>query len=586
MNEYTHIVDAVFDTIERRKGQRPMGYDHSVNKHPGKAALILQALARGVSIRRAKWAVDKAATLIQKVVRGHQKRNISEQMRAAEYRRKKSTKRYLHQLRETLKSRQNTASTVTFPGLLETDIDVLIPIDDCYPAGWVENFRALQRNLLARNSMIEQISIGSCHTIALSNRGDCYIWGWNDYGQIGNDNITSSTLPRMLRYQASFSRVKIKQVAAGADFSAILDRAGRIFTFGSNKRGQLGLSTSKPTVSSPRLVGILKHYVKKIGVGENFTIALTDRGDIYSWGASACLGLAQSNEDRFSPKHVPLSSRRLIAVDIACGNCHTLILARDFRGPFQGNVVYSFGMNVHGQLGLGDRDPRFAPTRVPLRGFPEAITAGSKHSLVLAREFVDQNGKRQFDLSGNVGEQVVFTFGSNKYGELGTGDTVLRTKPAIVRGLLTMGKRTRIVQVSCGARNSCVLLRSGDGWNEHWRTVWGMLGRKRFCNPTTVELPGAYADSQCNLQISSAFSRSYSVNFLEITANKEQFLSGSHQTLRSPPFLNELSDSCPAWTAGNRKQELSIKSPSAHDAREKSAEKKAIRDFEQEFAWA
>ena len=45
MNEYTHIVDAVFDTIERRKGQRPMGYDHSVNKHPGKAALILQALA-------------------------------------------------------------------------------------------------------------------------------------------------------------------------------------------------------------------------------------------------------------------------------------------------------------------------------------------------------------------------------------------------------------------------------------------------------------------------------------------------------------------------------------------------------------
>ena len=78
MNEYTHIVDAVFDTIERRKGQRPMGYDHSVNKHPGKAALILQALARGVSIRQAKWAVDKAATLIQKVVRGHQKRNISE----------------------------------------------------------------------------------------------------------------------------------------------------------------------------------------------------------------------------------------------------------------------------------------------------------------------------------------------------------------------------------------------------------------------------------------------------------------------------------------------------------------------------
>ena len=149
-----------------------------------------------------------------------------------------------------------------------------------------------------------------------------------------------------------------------------------------------------------------------------------------------------------------------------------------------------------------------------------------------------------------------------------------------------MGKRTRIVQVSCGARNSCVLLRSGDGWNEHWRTVWGMLGRKRFCNPTTVELPGAYADSQCNLQISSAFSRSYSVNFLEITANEEQFLSGSHQTLRSPPFLNELSDSRPAWTAGNRKQELSIKSPSAHDAREKLAEKKAIRDFEQEFAWA
>ena len=131
-----------------------------------------------------------------------------------------------------------------------------------------------------------------------------------------------------------------------------------------------------------------------------------------------------------------------------------------------------------------------------------------------------------------------------------------------------------------------ILLRSGDGWNEHWRTVWGMLGRKRFCNPTTVELPGAYADSECNLQISAAFSRSYSVNFLKVTANEEQFLSGSHQTLRSPPFSNGLSNSCPAWAAGNRIQELSRKPPSSYDAREKSAEKKAIRDFEQEFTWA
>ncbi|XP_073948428.1 RCC1 domain-containing protein 1 isoform X2 [Choristoneura fumiferana] len=102
---------------------------------------------------------------------------------------------------------------------------------------------------------ITQISAGGWHSLALSEFGDVYAWGWNDTGQLGikeissgesdKTNVDSCDLPTLVDiYDDNGDTVdlNVKQIACGNRHSAILLEDNTVWTAGCNKYGQTGFT--------------------------------------------------------------------------------------------------------------------------------------------------------------------------------------------------------------------------------------------------------------------------------------------------------------------------------------------------------
>lgn len=87
------------------------------------------------------------------------------------------------------------------------------------------------------------------------------------------------------------------------------------------------------------------------------------------------------------------------AVDVFCGNYHSFYINKSRQ-------VFSFGMNNHGQLGLGHQDNRAAPTRLkdldPYEGDYVVNIAGGEHHTIAQTK-----------------EGSVYCFGRNDEGQIG-----------------------------------------------------------------------------------------------------------------------------------------------------------------------
>lgn len=187
------------------------------------------------------------------------------------------------------------------------------------------------------------------------------------------------------------ARRKLARVVGVGDDASVQDVAvaaerakghGTLFTWGHGQSGALGHGDArdKPTA---RAVGALRgQQVVDVGAGLGHVVAVTQVGDVYSWGSNshAQCGLGPSAAPSvLTPTLVPaLLSRGVFAV--ACGGGHTLALTRS-------GDCYAWGLNGQCQLGLGDREPRWVPELVTgLKNdgvVGSAIACGMGHSVVL-----------------------------------------------------------------------------------------------------------------------------------------------------------------------------------------------------------
>ncbi len=148
--------------------------------------------------------------------------------------------------------------------------------------------RSGKRSLLSRCDALETFQIvdaavASNFTTLLSKDGRIISWGVNDMGQLGNGNRESNFKPRV---NTSISE-PILQISSGAQHTVMLTKSGSVFTYGANKRGQLG-SGQLTSSTTPTIVPSLQHKpVISISCGENHTLILMSGGNVYSWGENA-----------------------------------------------------------------------------------------------------------------------------------------------------------------------------------------------------------------------------------------------------------------------------------------------------------
>ena len=95
------------------------------------------------------------------------------------------------------------------------------------------------------------IACGKWHSVALSAAGDVYSWGWNKHGQLGHSaSVPAVCIPGLIDADPSLTFVS---VACGTRHSVALSNGGSMYAWGWNGYGQLGtgdietISRCKPT---------------------------------------------------------------------------------------------------------------------------------------------------------------------------------------------------------------------------------------------------------------------------------------------------------------------------------------------------
>ncbi len=267
---------------------------------------------------------------------------------------------------------------------------------------------------LPDGEIIIQILVGNNkYTLVLCESGNVYAWGSNSVGQLGVGDFKNREKPTAVALPAE---EKVFRLRAGLGFVFALCKSGKVYAWGYNNNGQLGIDyASDENAPSPVCVTALNaNDLTSIVFGDGYVLALQN-GDVWAWGRNyfGQLGFDSKGESINKPNKIDAFLDQCV-IRIAAGKSHAAALTK--RGD-----LYTWGQNNSGELGLGDRQDRSIPTKVILPILVEEEGSTISHiSLGKCSTAVLRNGK-------------VYTWGDNMYGTLGrlTSDS-WSTCPALI----------------------------------------------------------------------------------------------------------------------------------------------------------
>jgi alpha-tubulin suppressor-like RCC1 family protein len=190
---------------------------------------------------------------------------------------------------------------------------------------------------------------GEFKSLAIKN-GALYAWGWNTNGQLGDGTTTERDTPTAVSGLGS----GVTAVAAG-DYHTMAVQNGALYAWGRNDLGQLGDGTTTDRYT-PVAVGGIGSSVTSIAIGPYNSLAVRN-GEVYAWGDNFSGELGNGTVDdnvHSTPALVSgLSGITAVATE------DTSNYALDTNG-----LLWAWGFNDRGQLGLGDTTDRLIPTEV------------------------------------------------------------------------------------------------------------------------------------------------------------------------------------------------------------------------------
>jgi hypothetical protein len=179
------------------------------------------------------------------------------------------------------------------------------------------------------------------HVIARNINGKVYCWGHNRFGVLGNGkNDYNIFKPELNEY---LSDKQIIDICCGHNFSVMLTNSGEVYGWGWNEFGQIG-NKSSFYESIPIKVNGFKEKVIMISCGGLHSMALTESGRVFSWGRNDCGHLGHNNQNNSNEPTIVSLSYEIRIEKISCGFRHSLLLS-------QNGDIYWFGNNVYeGQI--------------------------------------------------------------------------------------------------------------------------------------------------------------------------------------------------------------------------------------------
>ena len=171
--------------------------------------------------------------------------------------------------------------------------------------------------------------------------------GNNVNGQLGIGNYISTDIPIRVN---QLKKIKITQIACGVGHVLALTSNNLIYSWGrfykqENKKEKSSTSGDYP---QPQLIESLSNEsIIKIEAGNNHSMAITELGELYTWGEGIYgqLGHGVNNNEQY-PKKVEYFVNKFKIINCVGGAAHTVALTEE-------GYIFGWGQNDKNQLNLG-----------------------------------------------------------------------------------------------------------------------------------------------------------------------------------------------------------------------------------------
>ena len=319
------------------------------------------------------------------------------------------------------------------------------------------------------------LAAGDSHLLVLLSDSSILSAGSQKNGRQGNvkDDDSLIGLSEVLRYEGLSSRpiARVTMMATGMAHSLLLLSDGEILPFGSNLRGELGLSYPVPDpmkaiggvsfCPASKTIANTGLRVVQIAAAQTHSLAVRADGSVLAWGLNANyeLGLT-TGTIKNAPEAIPL----LWPVrQVSVGEEHSMLLT-------EWGEVYTMGSNRNGQLGVRSV---LVPTSVPT-----LVTALTKQVVSITA-----CGQSSFAITS---DGSAFAWGSNSMGQLGLG-----LCPAVA------GNHTIATPTVIAALNAPVAEITCSGVHTLFRMADGSLYATGAQNSGQLGAAGAVDDGSC-----------------------------------------------------------------------------------------
>jgi alpha-tubulin suppressor-like RCC1 family protein len=249
----------------------------------------------------------------------------------------------------------------------------------------------------------ELVSTGRGHACASTRNKEVFCWGTNALGQLGDPALATSNKPAKI--PAGLPAERAISIAAGGFHTCAAFEGGKVFCWGRNDFGQVGVTVSQKE-TSPREVTLPK-AAEQVVAGDLFTCARLVDKSVTCWGAGVS-GQLGNGASVNTATPVPVSGIAT-AIDLGAGFEHVCAVLAD-------KTVACWGANGNNQLGNGGPNSNVP---VAVAGLMDAVQVegGNVHSCAI----LTAGGVR--------------CWGANGKGQLGNGTTTPSATPVIPTGL-------------------------------------------------------------------------------------------------------------------------------------------------------
>ncbi len=295
------------------------------------------------------------------------------------------------------------------------------------------------------SQIIQQISLGYFHGAAITTEGSLYMWGENSSGQLGNGTTEYSYVPIGIMNNVAF-------VSLGDSHSAAITSDGCLYMWGDNRFGTLGngncygsVITYDDGIDSNVPIKIMDNVVST-SLGTYHSAAIISDGSLYTWGLNLYGQLGNGTND---DKSVPIKIMDNV-VTAALGEQHSAAITAD-------GSLYMWGLNDSGQLGngiSGDLSSYYEEgidSNIPIKIMDDVVSVSlsSNHSAAITKD-------------GSL-----YMWGDNSSGQLGNGTTEDSNIPVKIMD--------NVVSVSLGIDHSAAITSDGSlyMWGDNFS---GQLG--------------------------------------------------------------------------------------------------------------